>query len=125
MTPIWPDLLGDDEVGAHLLGTRCTACGHVALGKRTTCAQCWRNDALAPAKLGRRGTIYSATVIHQGPPGFDGPYAVGYVDIEDGVRVFAHLAGAAAPGRAAKLAIGTVKTAADGTPLDGPIYRVE
>jgi len=120
MTPIWPDLLGEDADGPHLLGTRCTACGHVMLGKRGSCAGCWRGDTLAAIQLGRRGTIYSATVIHQGPPGFATPYAVGYVDIEHGVRVFAHLRGDAAPDRSAVLEIGPVKQDAE-----GPIYRVE
>ena len=41
--------------------------------------------------IGRRGVLYTYTVIHQLPQGYDEPFAVGYVDLDDGVRVFAHI----------------------------------
>jgi uncharacterized OB-fold protein len=41
--------------------------------------------------IGREGTLYTYTIIHQPPPGFEAPFAVGYLDLPEGVRVFAHL----------------------------------
>jgi uncharacterized OB-fold protein len=40
-----------------------------------------------------RGTVYTCTVIHQAAPGFDVPYALGYVDLPEGVRVLGQIAG--------------------------------
>jgi uncharacterized OB-fold protein len=41
--------------------------------------------------LSRRGRLYTFTIAETGPPGFDVPYAFGYVDLPEGVRVFAPL----------------------------------
>jgi uncharacterized OB-fold protein len=40
-----------------------------------------------------RGSLYSYSVIHVNTPGFKAPYAVGYVDLKEGPRVFGHLDG--------------------------------
>ena len=39
--------------------------------------------------LSSRGQIYSYTIIGYAPPGLQAPYAIGYVDLPEGVRVFA------------------------------------
>ena len=78
---------------------------------------------MAPAKIGRRGTVYSATRIHQAAAGFIVPFDAGYVDIEGGLRVFAHLGGSLAPGATVALEIGTIKTDKEGSARSGPIYR--
>jgi uncharacterized OB-fold protein len=46
-----------------------------------------------------RGRLYSATRVHAGPKRFaaDLPYAVGIVDLEEGVRLVARLLGEAGP----------------------------
>ncbi len=46
---------------------------------------------MQPCPIGRSGTLYTYTIVHQVPAGYAQPYAAGYVDIEQGVRVFAHL----------------------------------
>lgn len=120
--PAWPDLVARDESGAYLQGYRCSSCGRMTLGRREVCPACWKTNTLVPAKLGRRGTLYSATRIHQGPAGFAGAYDVGYVDIEGGLRVFAHLKGVLKPGAEVALDIGQVKTDGQGKPMTGPIY---
>lgn len=78
---------------------------------------------MAPAKIGRRGVVYSATRIHQAAAGFAVPFDAGYVDIEGGLRVFAHLGGALAPGTAVALAVGPVKVEGGSDAKLGPIYR--
>jgi uncharacterized OB-fold protein len=89
--PAWPGLWGRDAQGAYLVIGRCGACGGQALGLREFCPHCHAEDSLRETRGGRTGRLYSATVIHQGPKGFTAPYRVGYVDIDGGVRVFAHI----------------------------------
>ncbi len=90
-TQIWPGLTGCDVDGPFIVGGRCGQCDFVVLGPHEFCPRCWARSAIAIAPVGRRGTLYSYTVIAQLPAGYDAPFAVGYVDIEDGLRVFAHL----------------------------------
>jgi uncharacterized OB-fold protein len=44
-------------------------------------------------RLSHRGRLYSYSVIHVSAPGFKAPYAVGYVDLPEGPRLFGHLDG--------------------------------
>ena len=43
--------------------------------------------------LSQRGRIHSFTVIHVGQEGFEVPYAVGYIGLPEGVRLFGPLKG--------------------------------
>jgi uncharacterized OB-fold protein len=125
-TPAWPGLTGQDETGPFLRGGRCAACGHVALSVQPICPGCWAEGAMAEMPIGRTGRVYSMTVIHAAPPGFDAPYAVGYVDIEHGLRIFAHLeTGEAAPaiGDAVELTVAPIRRDAAGAWQSGPRYR--
>ena len=90
--PIWNGLVGKDELGPYLVGGRCTSCGFITLGVRDACPMCWSRNVMTPVPIGRTGRVYTCTVVYQAPEGYSAPFAVGYIDIEEGVRVFAHLA---------------------------------
>jgi uncharacterized protein len=72
------------------MGGRCPGCGRIAFPAPRICTGC-RGERVEPLELSGRGRLYSYTVIHAPPPGWTAPYAVGYVDLEEGPRVFAHL----------------------------------
>ena len=123
---LWPGLSGEDAEGPYLEGAMCASCGTVILGLRSICPQCWAQCSMQQLKLGRTGTVYTRTVIHQAPEGFEAPYTAGMVDLGEGIRVFAHLeAGAARPeiGDTVELEIVPLRKAKDGSPLSGPRYR--
>lgn len=41
-----------------------------------------------------QGTVYSVTVVHRAPgPGFDTPFALAVVDLDDGVGMLTHIVG--------------------------------
>ncbi len=123
--PAWPGLWGRDAEGAYLVAGRCDRCGGRALGLREFCPHCHSEGSLREARIGRTGRLYSATVIHQGPSGFKTPYRVGYVDVEGGVRVFAHLEnGSAAPQIGDLVVLDIQSLAADrqGQPMTVPVY---
>lgn len=123
--PIWDGLCDRDADGVYIVGGHCEACGGLALGPREICPHCLAAGCMSAVPIGRRGTLYTATVIHQGPTGFAIPFRVGYVDVEGGVRVFAHLDNGPhrpAVGEAVTLTIAGLQTRDDGTVLTGPLY---
>ncbi|MFN8628586.1 MAG: Zn-ribbon domain-containing OB-fold protein [Candidatus Binatia bacterium] len=77
----------------ELLIQRCAACGQLRHPPRPMCAACqsvhW--DTL---KSSGRGTIVSFVVVHYPEfPGFACPYAVATVELEEGTRLVAGMAG--------------------------------
>jgi uncharacterized protein len=88
------DLAGD---GPALLGSRCPDCGSHYFPRRRRCS----NPACAgrevePVRFGRKGTLYSWSVQAYRPPPLFGmepwaPYAIGLVDLPEGLRVMAML----------------------------------
>ena len=71
-----------------LLGSRCGACGATRFPVAPLCAACQSEDQRTIA-LATEGELYVFTVIHAAPPGYAGetPYAVGIVELADGLRV--------------------------------------
>ncbi len=124
--PIWSGLLGHDELGDYLVGGQCSACGFTTLGLRDICPDCWQQGTMTEAAIGRHGTLYTYTVIHQLPQGYEEPFAVGYVDLDDGVRVFAHLDNTPASltiGARLDLVSATLRHDETGAPMTGPRYH--
>lgn len=83
-----------------LEGSECTVCGTVGFPASTMCARCATPTA-QPRPLSREGVVWAYTVQRfapKSPPyvvpaeGFS-PYAVGWVELPDGVRVEAVLEG--------------------------------
>ena len=68
----------------HIL--RCNACGTYVHLPRPACRNCQSTD-LAPARVGGRGVVHSFTVTHFPLPGFDPPFAVALIELEEGVRL--------------------------------------
>ncbi|MFW6028117.1 MAG: Zn-ribbon domain-containing OB-fold protein [bacterium] len=123
--PIWDGLYDRDADGPFIVGALCQNCGGMALGVREMCPHCHASGRMSAVPIGRSGTLYTATVIHQGPAGFAAPFRVGYVDVEGGVRVFAHLDNGPerpAIGDEVHLTIAGLQTGEDGRVLTGPFY---
>lgn len=81
-----PSIPGDEP---QLIGSKCTSCGEVFFPRRRICTNC-QNTNLEEIKLSQRGKIYSFTVVTQRPPEYykgSVPYAFGYVELAEGVRV--------------------------------------
>lgn len=89
--------LWNSEDPPRLMGSQCNQCGEVFFPKVDgwLCANC-QSDSLKEIALSRRGKIYSHTVVMQRPPVYyqgDVPYAIGYVELPEGVRVETHFTG--------------------------------
>jgi uncharacterized OB-fold protein len=96
-TPL-PDLDASDapmvtREGDHvrLSGVCCEGCGAVHFPSRLTCFEC-TSDCLGPYALGPDGTLYGWTTVRVSSSR-PVPYAIGYVDLPEGVRVLTDLTG--------------------------------
>lgn len=87
-----------DQVKPVLEGSRCTVCGTVGYPAGANCARCATPTA-EPLTLSTEGVVWAHTVQRfapKSPPyvvpaeGFT-PYAVGYVELPEGIRVEAIL----------------------------------
>ncbi len=83
-----------DGVKAHkLLIQRCNSCGALRHPPRPMCPHC-RALEWDTVEASGRGTVYSCVIPHHPPlPGFDGPYAVALVDLEEGTRLVTNIVG--------------------------------
>lgn len=82
--------LFDDADGGRLLGNKCPSCGQIYFPKASFCLSCFGKD-MEEVVLSRRGTLYSYTIGHMSSTRFQPPYAIGLVDLPEGVRVFTPL----------------------------------
>jgi len=85
----------DASEAPRLLGSRCRSCGEFFFPRRAVCARCLAlgTDEIA---LGPRGRLWTFTWCHLplfGSRRSDGGYGVGQVDLPEGPRVQAVLAG--------------------------------
>lgn len=85
----------------RLTGSRCAECATVAFPESTTCRRC-AGQSLEPVDLSVEGTVWAHTVQRfrpKSPPyvepeeGFS-PFAVGYVELAEGIKVEAIIDGA-------------------------------
>jgi uncharacterized OB-fold protein len=81
-----------DGVREHrLLIQRCTGCGALRHPPRPMCPTC-QSLAWDTISASGRGTVYSFVMPRHPPlPGFDGPYVVALVALEEGTRLVSNL----------------------------------
>jgi len=84
----------DDEGTWRVPGRRCPACGYRSAHQRPRCPRC--AGPLEATAFGPAGTVWSSTVVRVPVPGRTPPYVLAYVDLDEGPRVLAHVAGAGA-----------------------------
>ncbi|MBI4285864.1 MAG: OB-fold domain-containing protein [Chloroflexi bacterium] len=90
---LWTTPTSPDEK-PQLIGSRCPSCGEVFFPKNDRCLNC-QHTPLKEIKLSRRGKIFSISTVMQAPPKYYKgrvPYAIGYVELPDGVRVLTSFA---------------------------------
>lgn len=88
--PIREGAFMEGPEGATLVGNRCLACGQIFFPKIHYCLTCFE-DNIEDLRLSRRGELYSYAIGHMPSMHFQPPYAIGYVNLPDGVRIFTPL----------------------------------
>ena len=76
--------------GDRIRGARCRACGYPTAPPAPWCPACHQLDTI-DAAFGPGGAVWSSTVVHIPVGRWKPPYAIAYVDLDDGPRVLAHL----------------------------------
>ena len=110
----------------RLIGMRCTVCGTHVFPAKEICHECGNEAGLEPALLSPTGTLYSFSEVHAKMKGFPSPYVVGYVDLENNVRVFGqveHTAAELKVDEPVRIVLGPVKSNADGVPVIAYKFR--
>lgn len=88
--PIKEGLFMEQGGQGMLLANKCQSCGQIFFPKAIFCLNCSNKD-MAELKLSRRGKLYAYTIGRMDSMYFKAPYAIGYIDMPEGVRVFAPL----------------------------------
>jgi uncharacterized OB-fold protein len=85
--------------GGKLMGSKCRQCGAMYVPPRPICPKC-RSSQAELIEMKGRGRIAAYTVVTVGPPmmvdeGFDRdhPYCSGVIELDEGARVTARIAG--------------------------------
>lgn len=79
----------------ELLVQRCTSCGRLRHPPRPACGRC-RSLDWEPQRMSGRGEVYSFVVHHYPPvPGFEPPFAVALVRLDEGPRIVSNIVGVA------------------------------
>ncbi len=99
--PVRPGLVnGGGSAADHVavFGSKCKHCGEVSIGTNDGCLNCGGSE-IQRVTLANEGTLWTYTIIRHKPPGdylgpdpFE-PYALGLVELPDGIRVMAPLVG--------------------------------
>ena len=69
---------------------RCVDHGHVYFPPRPFCPECSSRDVEVFAASGR-GSLYSYVIHHRPMPGFEPPYAIAVVELEEGPRMLTNI----------------------------------
>jgi len=89
---IFPDDWGLEFGKVVLYGGYCSACFARWFPRSKHCPSCL-NDQVQRVALSGEGKLYCFSIVRVDASGMEAPYAIGYVDLQDGPRVFAHLSG--------------------------------
>lgn len=76
--------------GDRVRGARCTACGYPTAPAAPWCPACQHREQ-REAEFGPGGVVWSSTLVHIPVGRWRPPYALAYVDLDDGPRVLVHL----------------------------------
>lgn len=77
----------------RLIGSRCNQCGWVSFPKARICPGCFRDDSMEEILLSNQGRLYCYSIARVAPLGFTPPYILGYIDLDEGVRIYSQITG--------------------------------
>jgi len=125
--PVIEGLFAETSAGPRLLGSRCATCGTAYFPKGAACHNPDCDDSrVEDAEFGPKGKLWSVAIQTYPPPApakYDEPYkpyAMGVVDLDDGLRVLGRLSGddlTIQPGVDVELVIEPLCHEEDGTPI--------
>lgn len=103
--------------------SQCDSCRRSWFPPLRVCPDC-NSEEISPVQLTGRGSLYSYTIVHVGRGDLPTPYALGMIDLDAGVRVFAQVdltSDGLHVGDLMEASRGAIRTLPDGSVLEG--YR--
>lgn len=70
-----------------LAGGRCNRCGKIFFPRKTVCSICAGKDVKGVA-LSNRGKLLSYSIVNRGMKHIKAPYALGYVWLQEGIKLY-------------------------------------
>jgi uncharacterized OB-fold protein len=80
----------DGTASGELRLQRCRACTHTYFPPQPFCPGCASADVEVVRASGR-GSLYSYVITHRAAPGFEAPYVIAEVELEEGPRLLSNL----------------------------------
>src|SRR5579863_6323052 len=80
----------DGTMARELRLQRCGACGSTYFPPQSFCPRCLSDDVEVVRSSGR-GFLYSYVISHLAAPGFEAPYVIGVVELEEGPRLLTNI----------------------------------
>ena len=99
----------DGAQRGELLLQRCDACDHAYFPPRPFCPECASREVSVFQASGK-GRLYSYVINHMKSPGFEPPYAIAVVELEEGPRLMSNILGCPATPEALQLDMPLVVT---------------
>ncbi|MFC1920173.1 Zn-ribbon domain-containing OB-fold protein [Chloroflexota bacterium] len=77
----------------YLIGAKCKECGYVSFPALMICPQCVKRDTMKEVHLSGKGRIDMFSVCNAALPGFPAPSIQGYINLEEGGRIWSLITG--------------------------------
>jgi TetR/AcrR family transcriptional regulator, cholesterol catabolism regulator len=91
--PIMEGIIGASSSGHNLalIGNMCVKCRRTYFPKREICPLCFESGVMEEVEISPSGKLATFTIVHKGTGPGRFPYALGYIDMPEGIRLFAPL----------------------------------
>jgi uncharacterized OB-fold protein len=90
--PLQEGLFEESSGGPALIGSQCGSCGQVLFPPKPLCLNCFSID-VEPIRLNRDGKLYTYTTVYMASEHFPPPYAAGWIELPEGIRIFSQIRG--------------------------------
>jgi uncharacterized OB-fold protein len=77
----------------YLIGSKCNICGYVSFPKLLVCPRCVKKDTMEEIHLKGKGKIDMFSTCFAALPGFKAPSVQGYINLEEGARIWSLITG--------------------------------
>ena len=81
------------EENPYLIGSKCNVCGYISFPKLMVCPRCVKPDTMEEVHLGGKGKIDMFSTCYAALPGFKAPSIQGYINLEEGARIWSLITG--------------------------------
>ena len=88
--PFRKGLFAENADGVGLLASKCRSCGRIFFPKKNHCFDCFSHD-MEQVMLRGSSKLYTFTIVRMPAEHYAAPYAIGWVEFPEGVRVFGQI----------------------------------